>query len=642
MESPLIVIRRGDKLKGHVVGELASYTKCEVLWETGNLEQINLIQNRDQYVVCLENSPEVDIVFNPDRLRDDFKNNPKLLFIDFLEKRRTNSGFVFAQEFVEEFTRTFSGVIDATDVASAWPATKRSWEKGKEVHLAKKAGKWSYKGLNTWVATFAKKPAIVDELAVGTDGKADNGPTVDAIIPAETNPFSHAYKRFTAQPLAAIAFWDQALNKKYGFEDLYVQLIADTTSSKDRDVLALLSYSVSEIESPEVENLGKGQQKLLEELLEVLGPKLHENKTEAIRNNPRVLSICLSVSEKFELRNLKAGAAFALCSLAKPSRRRKTNSAKLLTGALLDVSKNHLQLVAWEKKCLLDSLHSLEFANENGERERLTVDCLKIGVFNSKDMEIYQGLTLQALLRTTNTDFITKLLADAPEVIFEVVKDGIGMTIKPELLASLLMADTWFIDYVEKHGLLQMIQASVKALGDSASFQGKLLNDGSMESQRKSFGEQEAQREHTLAQLSKEIHDLNLEREKLQEKASSLKSQLQASLNNMDSQLKDLTQAIGVKLAKAISQLMAEVQRNSKNLSPEQLLGRLKAISAGVGIDSIGVPGDLVSFDPSIHGFESEVGTPGREVVIVASGYSWLVSGESHVLQKAIVRTSDL
>jgi hypothetical protein len=642
MESPLIVIDRGTKITGRVVGDLKSYTKVQVHWSDGKFETIDPARNQDKFLVCLEVSPESQAVLNPDEVINEFASNSEALFTRFLERRRLNNDFVSGEEFLLQFERAFEDVIDAGQIRSAWPATKKDWEKGKTVNLIKKSGRWHYRGKETWVPTF-EEGALIETQQIINDGNGETTKTIIEKVEKQVlSPYADALKKFTEAPVVTVNHWHTLLAKRYGHEDLYEALTNDETANKDKPVLSLISLGVDQIQRPQTEVLPKEEVKLLESLMVDFGQQLYPDRTSALRNSPMVLAIATSVYSNFEIRGLGPSAIFVLTSTITGNRKSKSQISKLLFNAVQELKKKPAKLDTWAKVALVEALKNLEFGSIHGDRERLTLDALKLGLIDIKNDGLFVGLNLLTLLKVTNSEFLKELVSSAPNRIFEIVKSGIGMTVSPGLLSELLVAEQWFIDFIEEHGLFPLIQASVKSLSKVDSYHGKLLNDGTVDVLTAKLREIDAEEAKAQKMLSSKLSELEKLNEKVSAELQTASARLQASLERSAQQLKDQSLAVGANMAKAIAKNLAEVNSNGAQLSTSQLFGRLQAAAAGVGVSVLGTRGEQIPYDPNSQTFEGEEPSIGELVSVVSSGYSWLVSGETHVLTKTIVSKGNL
>jgi hypothetical protein len=265
-----------------------------------------------------------------------------------------------------------------------------------------------------------------------------------------------------------------------------------------------------------------------------------------------------------------------------------------------------------------------------------------LSIFLLSDARAIDGLNLKTLLSIQDGDFLRQISDLQTEKLINIVRSGIGKSVSAELLASLLCADSWFENFVVKNNLLAAVQKGVKAFSETESFQGKILNDGTNQKTLSEHKKLQASLEKQKQEIKNTEFTLEKRISELQDLLKLSNQRLKASQEDSERHLGDRVLSVGARISKALASSLLEVQTNAQHLSPQQLFGRLEAIASSAGMQVIGIPGDEVAFDESLHQVTSGEAQPGDKVKVTASGFTWLVSGKSHLLIKCEVSGFDL
>lgn len=89
---------------------------------------------------------------------------------------------------------------------------------------------------------------------------------------------------------------------------------------------------------------------------------------------------------------------------------------------------------------------------------------------------------------------------------------------------------------------------------------------------------------------------------------------------------------------RTLAQLAVTVESSAGRLSADQLLARVLAALGRQGIERLGAPGEVVSFEPAVHDQGLMAVLPGTPVVVSRSGYTWRQGEDAVVLVKAVVQ----
>lgn len=89
---------------------------------------------------------------------------------------------------------------------------------------------------------------------------------------------------------------------------------------------------------------------------------------------------------------------------------------------------------------------------------------------------------------------------------------------------------------------------------------------------------------------------------------------------------------------RTLAQLAVTVESSAGRLSADQLLARVLAALGRQGIERLGAPGEVVSFEPAAHDQGLTELVPGTPVIVSRSGYTWRQGEDAVVLVKAVVQ----
>lgn len=604
MKSSLIALLRTGGVAGNVISRTSN--SVQVL-TTG--DEVKSYPIRD-VLLTISGSLRYQLAVNPEDLKLEFQTDPERFFLRHLRtasidgtKRITPGGQV-----QKDICSIVSPLIPANDVEAKWKTVSERWKRStgnRDVNLFQDGPGKPFKFQASWSFEPEFESAPVDQQAELNQADAP------APKPASLSQLERAF----------------ISNPTLFFEELELDLSDDSLPEGPKTLEPFVRFLELGLHSSQSESIGPVKAKTIG-YLEALVMAIEDGPSgRSVKKSESFLRTSLQNFLKYEIWPKSLSPIVEIHCLTLIPFSQLSHARLLNILASRDLPKKFFEQEALERLIARTPW-------SQGFRRELISHAQHHEVLLHKDL-LWSGASLPALIGKSGPDISHLLVGVCSQRLEAILNLAITSGFDAELCTLFIASPTWLRKAIEHVGLTKKLQVWMHS-GQDAWLKLLLTNPEIVANQDKlkKVNESAASAEHKVRQ---QIEEQNKELARQQNLIIVLKNKIDAYEQTRSDQLHALAAAAASDVLKSFALAINEMALHAIDLSPEQVVNRVKHYGLEIGLAEHEQVGELVPFDHDQHDAGEDSPASGEMVIVTRAGFTWLYKGQHTVVLKAKV-----